>query len=125
MIPRFHLDAFIHKPIEGLSHGTRQRVAIVSALLHDPEVFVIDEPMVGLDPQHARVVKDVLKERTRQGATVFLSTHQLSVAEEMADRIGIVHQGRLVACGTRQELSRQGGLERVFLSLTGGQPATP
>lgn len=119
---RFHLEPFLGKPIEGLSHGTRQRVAIVSALLHDPEVFVIDEPMVGLDPQHARIVKDVLKERSRHGMTVFVSTHQLSVAEEMADRIGIMHQGRLIAVGTLEELRRQSGadgaLERSFLALT-------
>jgi ABC-2 type transport system ATP-binding protein len=112
--------------MEGLSHGTRQRVAIVSALLHDPEVLVIDEPMVGLDPQNSRVVKDILKERTRQGATVFLSTHQLSVAEEMADRIGIMHEGRLIAVGTGEELRRRAGdagpLEHVFLTLTGGAP---
>jgi ABC-2 type transport system ATP-binding protein len=124
LVPRFHLDEFVNKPIDGLSHGTRQRVAIVSALLHEPEVFVIDEPMVGLDPQHARIVKDVLKERTRQGATVFLSTHQLSVAEEMADRIGIMHKGRMVAVGTAAQLSAKasgsGTLESVFLSLTGG-----
>jgi ABC-2 type transport system ATP-binding protein len=129
LIPRFHLEAFVNKPIEGLSHGTRQRVAIVSALLHDPEVLVIDEPMVGLDPQHARVVKDVLKERAQKGATVFLSTHQLSVAEEMADRIGIMHQGRLVAVGTREELRRRSGdagpLEQVFLALTGGAANPP
>jgi ABC-2 type transport system ATP-binding protein len=130
LIPRFHLEPFIGRPIEGLSHGTRQRVAIVSALLHDPEVLVIDEPMVGLDPQHARVVKDVLKERTRNGATVFLSTHQLDVAEEMADRIGIMFHGRLVAIGTAEELRRQAGskgaLEDVFLALTStgnGSPA--
>src|SRR5271156_6289369 len=126
---RFHLDEFIGKPIEGLSHGTRQRVAIASALLHDPEVLVIDEPMVGLDPRHARVVKDVLKERTRAGATVFLSTHQLSVAEEMADRIGIMHHGRLVATGTREQLRNQAGdsgpLEDIFLSLTEGNTAPP
>ena len=123
LIARFHLEEFIHRPLDGLSHGTRQRVAIVSALLHDPEVLVIDEPMVGLDPQHARVVKDVLKERTKRGATVFLSTHQLSIAEEMADRIGIMHQGRLVAVGTREELRKRSGdtgpLEQVFLTLTG------
>jgi ABC-2 type transport system ATP-binding protein len=128
LVPRFHLESFINRPIEGLSHGTRQRVALVSALMHNPEVMVIDEPMVGLDPQHARIVKDVLKERTQRGATVFLSTHQLSIAEEMADRIGIMHQGRLVAVGTREELrSRSGesGLEQVFLALTGNatQPA--
>ncbi len=119
---RFHLDAFLNKSIEGLSHGTRQRVAIASALLHDPEVFVIDEPMVGLDPQHARIVKDILKERSGQGMTVFLSTHQLSVAEELADRIGIIHQGRLVAVGTARELRDQSGrdeaLESSFLRLT-------
>src|SRR6202030_836732 len=109
LIKRFALEPYVNKPIEGLSHGTRQRVAIVSALLHDPEVFVIDEPMVGLDPHHARVVKDILKERSLAGMTVFVSTHQLSVAEEMADRIGIIHQGRLVAVGTRDELRQQSG----------------
>lgn len=127
LIQRFHLQEYVNKPLEGLSHGTRQRVAIVSALLHDPEVLVIDEPMVGLDPQHARVVKDVLKERTLQGATVFLSTHQLSIAEEMADRIGIMHQGRMLAVGTREELRRLAGdagpLEDIFLALTGSAAA--
>ena len=122
LVSRFNLETYLHKPIEGLSHGTRQRVAIVSALLHDPEVFVIDEPMVGLDPHHGRVVKDTLKERSLAGMTVFLSTHQLSVAEEMADRIGIIHQGRLIAVGTRDELRRQSGatgpLEETFLALT-------
>jgi ABC-2 type transport system ATP-binding protein len=119
---RFNLEPYLGKRIEGLSHGTRQRVAIVSALLHAPEVFVLDEPMVGLDPQHCRVLKDILKERSRQGTTVFISTHQLSVAEEMADRIGIMHLGRLIAVGTREELRQQSGasgaLEQVFLSLT-------
>jgi ABC-2 type transport system ATP-binding protein len=115
----------VNRPLESLSHGTRQRVAIVSALLHEPEVFVIDEPMVGLDPQHARVVKDVFKERSRAGVTVLVSTHQLSVAEEMADRIGIIHGGRLVAVGNRDELRKQSGnsgqLEEIFLSLTAGE----
>jgi ABC-2 type transport system ATP-binding protein len=122
LIARFNLEQYVNKGIEGLSHGTRQRVAIVSALLHDPQVFVIDEPMVGLDPQHARIVKDVLKERSRAGMTVFLSTHQLSVAEELADRIGIIHKGRLIAVGTPDDLRKQSGeagaLEQVFLSLT-------
>jgi ABC-2 type transport system ATP-binding protein len=127
LIARFHLADFVDLPLEGLSHGTRQRVAIVSALLHDPEVFVIDEPMVGLDPQHSRVVKDVLKERSRAGVTVLVSTHQLSVAEEMADRIGIIHGGKLVAVGNPDELRKQSGatgpLEEIFLSLTSGSPA--
>jgi ABC-2 type transport system ATP-binding protein len=122
LIARFNLEQYVNKSIEGLSHGTRQRVAIVSALLHDPQVFIIDEPMVGLDPQHARIVKDILKERSRAGMTVFLSTHQLSVAEELADRIGIIHKGRLIAVGTPDDLRKQSGeagaLEQVFLSLT-------
>ena len=122
LIERFNLGEFSNKTIEGLSHGTRQRVAIASALLHDPEVFVIDEPMVGLDPQHARVVKDVLKERSLGGMTVFLSTHQLSVADELADRVGIIHQGKVIAVGTPAELRKQSGeevaLEKAFLALT-------
>jgi ABC-2 type transport system ATP-binding protein len=122
LISRFNLAEFVNRPLESLSHGTRQRVAIVSALLHEPEVFVIDEPMVGLDPQHARVVKDVFKERSQAGVTVLVSTHQLSVAEEMADRIGIIHGGKLVAVGNRDELRKQSGnsgqLEEIFLSLT-------
>ena len=124
LITRFHLADFVNRPLEGLSHGTRQRVAIVSALLHEPEVFVIDEPMVGLDPQHARVVKDVFKERSLAGMTVLVSTHQLSIAEEMADRIGIINGGKLVAVGNRDELRQQSGnsgqLEEIFLSVTAG-----
>jgi ABC-2 type transport system ATP-binding protein len=129
LIGCFNLESYADKPIEGLSHGTRQRVAIVSALLHDPEAFIIDEPMVGLDPQHARVVKDLLKARARAGMAVLLSTHQLSVAEEMADRIGIMNEGRLVALGSREELRRESGeagaLEDVFLALTKALPETP
>lgn len=127
LITRFHLGEFVDRAVEGLSHGTRQRIAIVAALLHDPEVLVIDEPMVGLDPQHARVVKDVLKERSLAGMTVLVSTHQLSIAEEMADRIGIIDGGKLIAVGSREELRRQSGavgaLEEIFLSLTAS--ATP
>ena len=121
LVVRFHLSEFVDRPLEELSHGTRQRVAIVSALLHDPEVFVIDEPMVGLDPTHARIVKQEFRARTRAGMTIFLSTHQLSVAEEVADRIGIIHRGKLIALGTVDELRKQaaetGALERVFLTL--------
>jgi ABC-2 type transport system ATP-binding protein len=122
LVARFHLENTVHRPLESLSHGTRQRVAIVSALLHNPEVLVIDEPMVGLDPQHSRIVKDVLKERSLKGMTVLLSTHELSVAEEMADRIGIIQAGQLIAVGNRDELRTQSGasgqLEDIFLALT-------
>jgi len=129
LVARFHLVDHVNRPIESLSHGTRQRVAIASALLHDPEVLIVDEPMVGLDPQHARIIKDILKERSRAGVTVLVSTHQLSIAEEMADRIGIIHGGKLVAVGTREELRSLSGstgqLEEIFLSLTTGASAVP
>jgi ABC-2 type transport system ATP-binding protein len=122
LISRLNLQACVDSAIESLSHGTRQRVAIASALLHAPRVFIIDEPMVGLDPQHARIVKDILKERSRDGMTVLVSTHQLSVAEELADRIGVMHQGRLIAAGTAEALRLQSGesgpLEDIFLALT-------
>ena len=117
----FHLDEYTNELTENLSHGTRQRLVISSALLHDPKLLVIDEPMVGLDPTHARVVKREFKRLAESGMTIFLSTHQLSVAEEMADRIGIIHRGRLIALGTVEELRRQthesGALEKVFLTM--------
>ena len=121
LFEKFHLGEYRHELTENLSHGTRQRLVIASALLHEPRVFIIDEPMVGLDPMHARIVKQEFRDRARAGMTIFLSTHQLSVAEEMADRIGIIHRGQMIALGTVAELrakaQENGGLERVFLSL--------
>ena len=110
--------------MENLSHGTRQRLAIASALLHDPKVVVIDEPMVGLDPIHARTVKAELKARSLAGATVLMSTHLLNIAEELADRIGILKEGKLIALGTMEELRSQQErngmkLEEMFLEMIG------
>jgi ABC-2 type transport system ATP-binding protein len=123
LVERFALTGHATQRIENLSHGTRQRLAIASALLHNPEVIIIDEPMVGLDPINARVVKEELKARSREGVTVFLSTHLLNVAEELADRVGIIHRGRLIALGTVEELRRKrekggGDLESIFLEMT-------
>jgi ABC-2 type transport system ATP-binding protein len=127
LFERFHLSDYRHELTENLSHGTKQRLVIASALLHDPQVFIIDEPMVGLDPMHARIVKQEFRDRSRAGMTMFLSTHQLSVAEEVADRIGIIHHGRLIALGTVDELRRQSGeggaLEKVFLTLVDAEEA--
>ena len=122
LFEQFHLSEYHNELIENLSHGTRQRVAIAAALLHNPRVFIIDEPMVGLDPKHARIVKDEFKARSQAGCTIFLSTHTLSVAEEMADRIGIINHGRLIALGTVAQLRRlntdqESALEKIFLSL--------
>ena len=108
--------------IADLSHGMRQKLAFASTFLHEPRVVVVDEPWVGLDPKSIRNVKSYLREHTREGLTVFMSTHTLSIAEEVADRIGIIHQGRLLALGTVAEIkalaSRPGTLEDVFLELT-------
>jgi len=107
---------------EGYSQGMKQRVVIASAIVHDPKVIVVDEPMVGLDPRSGRVVKDLLRGLSRGGATIFMSTHTLHVAEELAGRVGIIDRGRMVALGTLDELRRASGgakgLEESFLRLT-------
>ncbi len=118
----FDLNETRKQLIENLSHGTRQRLVIAAALLHEPKVIIIDEPMVGLDPRSARVMKNVFKQRSRAGATVFLSTHVLSIAEELADQVGILNRGRLIAIGTIDQLREMSGevgaLEDAFLALT-------
>lgn len=119
----FGLTQDMDKLIENYSHGMRQKLVISSALMHDPKVIVIDEPMVGLDPQSARLVKSIFRQQTRNhGTTIFLSTHTLSVAEEVADRIGIIHHGELLFVGTKEQLREQlhkdGNLEDLFLELT-------
>jgi ABC-2 type transport system ATP-binding protein len=117
------------KLIENYSHGMRQKLVISVSLMHDPSAIIVDEPMVGLDPQSSRKVKDLFKNETRKGNTIFLSTHTLSVAEELADRIGIIHHGKLIFIGTIEELRhtahREGHLEDLFLELTAEETATP
>ena len=129
LMEQFSLIPYGRQRIENLSHGTRQRLAIASALLHEPEVIIIDEPMVGLDPKNARVVKEELKARSKAGVTIFLSTHLLNVAHELADRVGIINHGRLRALGTVDEISAQvengssRSLEELFLEITESEPA--
>ncbi len=112
--------------IADLSHGMRQKLSFAATFLHDPQVVVVDEPWVGLDPRSIRAVRTYLKERTRQGVTVFMSTHTLPIVEEVADRVGVIQRGRLMACGTVAEIkrlaSRPGSLEDVFLELTEERP---
>jgi ABC-2 type transport system ATP-binding protein len=116
------MGAFLDQLAESYSHGMKQRTVLAAALLHDPAVLVIDEPMVGLDPKTVRTVKDLMNEITRTDRTVFMSTHTLAVAEAIADRIGIIHHGRLIAAGTLDELrrhaERSASLEDIFLDLT-------
>jgi len=123
LVYRFEMGDWIDKRTEDYSQGMRQRLTIVATLLHDPKVIIIDELMVGLDPRSARIVKDALKERTRAGGAVFMSTHSLPTAEELCDRIGIIHHGKLVFLDTLSKLREQkqrldGTLESLFLELT-------
>jgi len=120
----FELTDAADDPIDTYSHGMQQKTALASALLHDPQVLVMDEPTVGLDPRSARLIKDILRQLAERGAAIFLSTHILEIAERMCDRIGIINEGQLIAVGTMQELRAIGkgetSLEDIFLNLTGG-----
>ncbi len=118
----FGLEGLKSELIENYSHGYRQRLVFAAAFLHQPRVLIIDEPMVGLDPRTSRLIKDILGEYCRRGNTILMSTHTLPVAEELAHRVGIIHEGRLIASGSLEELRRQSGvsgrLEEVFLKIS-------
>jgi ABC-2 type transport system ATP-binding protein len=122
VIDLFELHPFVDDLTERYSHGMRQRTVFAAALVHQPEVLIVDEPTVGLDPRSVRQLKDLLRRQANQGTTVFLSSHSLDVVEELADRIAIVDHGRLISCGPLHELRTQaavdGSLEEVFLTLT-------
>jgi ABC-2 type transport system ATP-binding protein len=122
-IDHFELAEFADDLSDSYSLGMKQRLVFASSFLHDPDVLVLDEPMVGLDPRSVRIVKDLLQQRTREGMTVFMSTHTLAMAEEMADRIGIMVRGHLRFLGTVTELREQmsletTSLEQLYLQLT-------
>lgn len=121
----FELSQWKHELIESYSHGMRQKLIISSALIHRPECIVVDEPMVGLDPKAARLLKDIFRQFVDRGGTVLMSTHTLEVAETMCDRIAIIQTGKIVAQGTMADLREQtaagdASLEELFLKLTGG-----
>jgi ABC-2 type transport system ATP-binding protein len=122
MIDLFSLGDFVDDLTERYSHGMRQRTVFAAALLHRPQVLIVDEPTVGLDPRSVRLLKNLLRQEVERGATVFLSTHSLDIAQELADRIGIVEHGRLISCGNlatlRQQAALDGSLEDVFLKIT-------
>jgi ABC-2 type transport system ATP-binding protein len=128
-VDAFQLADFVDDLTESYSHGMKQRLAFAAAMLHDPKVLVIDEPMVGLDPRSVRLVKDLLRAKAAAGQTIFMSTHLLSIAEEIADRVGIVDQGKLRFLGTLDELrhslaSHEVSLERLYLSFTAADALT-
>ena len=118
----FELLGAVNDLIQSYSHGMRQKLVLIGAILHEPQVFILDEPMVGLDPKSANNLKKYMREHCDSGKTIFFSTHVLEVAERLCDRIGIINQGRLIACGNMDELKAQSQnketLENIFLELT-------
>jgi ABC-2 type transport system ATP-binding protein len=128
LLELFELAVWKDELVESYSHGMRQKLIISSALIHRPECIVVDEPMVGLDPKAARLLKDIFRHFVERGGTVLMSTHTLEVAEAMCDQIAIIQHGKIVARGTMDELRRQTAsgdisLEDLFLRLTGGAAA--
>ncbi len=128
LLDLFGLADWAGELIENFSHGMKQRLVMASSLLHAPKVLVVDEPMVGLDPRGARLVKDIFRDLASRGATIFMSTHTLEIVEKMCTRVAIIHQGNIIAEGSMDELGRMARMENsplepVFLKLTGGDEA--
>lgn len=113
----FELAQVITNPIQSYSHGMKQKIVLTAALLPAPRVMILDEPLVGLDPRSAFLLKDLFREHCGQGKTLLFSTHVMEVAEKLCDRIGIIHKGRLIACGTMEELKAFGKTDQSFESL--------
>lgn len=119
LIDVFEIGSFVDKRAEEYSQGMRQRIVLSAALIHNPRVLIIDEPIVGLDPRSARLVKDTLKRKTREGLTIFMSTHLLEIVEELCDRIAIIKEGSIIREESQNEDKKfNGQLEALFLDLT-------
>ncbi len=122
LLDMFELSGAVNDLMQSYSHGMRQKIVLTGALLHDPDALILDEPMVGLDPKSASNLKSYMQHQCKKGNTVFFSTHVLEVAEKLCDRIGIIHRGKLIACGTMAELNKmtekEESLEKIFLELT-------
>lgn len=121
------LSSALKEPISSYSHGMRQKISIIACLMHDPSIFVLDEPIVGLDPRAAYLLKEKMRAHAKRGRTVFFSTHIMEVAERLCDRVGIINKGRMIAVGPLEDLRSRAGeadatLESLFLSMTQDDP---
>ena len=115
----FSITGDLAQPISAYSHGMKQKIAIISALIHSPKLLLMDEPFVGLDPKASYLLKEEMKEICKNGGAIFFSTHVLDVAEKICDKIAIIKNGKLVVCGTMDEVKGDSSLESVFLELEG------
>ena len=113
----FEITADLAQPIAAYSHGMKQKLAIISAWLHDPKLIIMDEPFVGLDPKAAHILKGMMRELCDEGGAIFFSTHVLEVAEKLCDKVAIIKGGKLIRCGTMEEVKGDDSLENVFLEL--------
>ncbi len=114
----FEITKNLGDPINSYSHGMKQKLAVISALIHEPKLLVLDEPFVGLDPKASHMLKEFMRELCESGSAIFFSTHVLEVAEKLCDKVAIIKQGRLVEAGTMEEVKGNSSLEDVFLELT-------
>lgn len=114
---RFELTQDLPQPISSYSHGMKQKLAVISALIHDPALFIMDEPFVGLDPKAAHTLKGLMRDCCARGGAIFFSTHVLEVAEKLCDKIAIIQHGKLIRCGSMKEVKGDESLENVFLEL--------
>lgn len=113
----FEIKEDLASPISSYSHGMKQKLAIISALVHDPKLIIMDEPFVGLDPIASHLLKDIMREKCNEGGAIFFSTHVLEVAEKLCDKIAIIKGGKLIKSGTMEEVKGDSSLESVFLEL--------
>ena len=113
----FELTADLAQPVSAYSHGMKQKLAIISALIHNPKLIIMDEPFVGLDPKASHLLKGIMREICSDGGAIFFSTHVLEVAEKLCDKVAIIKEGRLIKSGTMEEVKGDTSLEAVFLEL--------
>ena len=124
LVEQFELEDILDKPMQGYSHGMRQKMMVVAALVHEPKVWILDEPMVGLDPRSALVLKNMMKEHASKGNTVFFSTHVLEVAEKLCDKVAIIDKGKITYYGTLEDLKKKykrKDLESLFMEVINGE----
>ena len=117
----FELTNDLAQPISAYSHGMKQKLAVISALVHDPKLLIMDEPFVGLDPKASHILKELMRELCQNGGAIFFSTHVLEVAEKLCDKVAIIKGGKLIKSGTMEEVKGDASLENVFLELEGEQ----
>lgn len=123
--PRFEMDRVLNDTIQSYSHGMRQKIVLMGALIHHPALWILDEPLTGLDPKSSFILKEMMREHADSGKTVFFSTHVLEVAEKLCDRVAIINKGEIIFCGTfaemQQHFKSEGSLEKLFLELTANE----